>query len=350
MPRYRLRGYDSACREGNSRNGAAVLPSPRNRLTAISNNGRAIRRGRSCFLSLRRFNPMPSNPTITIEGEFPRDLEGELRLKLATLPLALREAFAYHRRRLPNCPAHKALALARADQDKGERRYPSSASRCIVYNPAIPTRAYGERAGTVRWIEQASDGLRLIGFADDIGRETYSRAFSHSGWYADNFQSELYRGVVYQLPAARRGDKGERERYVYGYADPNNDGAALLAFSIESDKLEAARAADRLAELAAEESREHQEAFQAGNRAAELAQERQELTAKVRALLRELASACDRLGDVPHIKLALRDSIRRALAAREKARRERERLRNDYADCRWKPELAVSFRDGEQSL
>lgn len=266
----------------------------------------------------------------------------------ARLPDTLQDAFAYHRTRFPKCRATKALALARADQDNGTRRWgPSSPS--IVYNPAIATPTYGERAGVVRWIENASDGLRLIGFADEIARETHWRMIDHSGWFADPDGCELFRGVVYQLPAARHGSKGERERYVYGYADPNNKGAALLAFSPVSDKMEAARFSDGFAERCAETERDYREAWQAGQRAAELAEERRELTAQVRALLRELASACDRLGDVPHIKTALRGAIRHALDAREKARQERQELRDSFEHSRDQT-LAAAFRDGEGAL
>jgi hypothetical protein len=57
-----------------------------------------------------------------------------------------------------------------------------------------------------------------------------------------------------------------RNRYVYGYADPNNEGAALLVFDVQTDSLEAARLADSFAEKAAEAEREYQSAWQAGNR------------------------------------------------------------------------------------
>lgn len=133
----------------------------------------------------------------------------------------------------------------------------------VEYNPASEMHGYKN----VRFVENVSKGLRFVGFADEIARSEGSRAIDHNGWYTDDvFQDETYRGVVYQLPSHGKGGTC----FVYGYADPNNDDCALLAFDVTGDKLEAAKQADRFAEIFAEHEREYQEAWHAGRRCDDL--------------------------------------------------------------------------------
>ena len=87
----------------------------------------------------------------------------------------------------------------------------------ISYGPAFDAHGYK----WVRFVENVSRGLRLVGFADEIAKAEGSwRSIQHTGWFTDDDQSEKYRGVVYQLPS-----RGE-PLYVYGYADTNNDDCA----------------------------------------------------------------------------------------------------------------------------
>ena len=103
--------------------------------------------------------------------------------------------------------------------------------KVIEYNRAFEAHGYRN----VRWVENVSRGLRLVGFADEIAsKEGHRRTIDHRGWFTDEDQcGEIYRGVVYQLPS--HGD--EKECYVYGYADPNNDDCALLCFDLTGDKM-----------------------------------------------------------------------------------------------------------------
>lgn len=123
--------------------------------------------------------------------------------------------------------------------------------RAIDYGPAHEAHGY-----KVRFVENVSRGLRKIGFADEILK------LRHQGWYADDdsgMMAGTYRGIVYQLPA-----RDGVPQYVYGYADPNNDDCALLSVETESDKKDAARYADQLAERFAEHERAFLCAWQAG--------------------------------------------------------------------------------------
>src|SRR3954468_7479533 len=91
----------------------------------------------------------------------------------ARLPESVRNGFAYQRARYAAVPAALALERARADSTP---RYGREA-RCIVYNPQHESN--GERRS--RWVENASDGLRRVGFADEIARAEHSRAIQHQG-------------------------------------------------------------------------------------------------------------------------------------------------------------------------
>lgn len=114
-------------------------------------------------------------------------------------------------------------------------------------HPALSPRMQGER-DHLRWVEKPKAyGLRLVGFADEIA------GLRHQGWYTDDeFQDETFRGVVYRM-TTRNGTP----RFAYGYADPNNKGAALLCFDPCDDEKDAACWADNLAEQWAEREREY---------------------------------------------------------------------------------------------
>lgn len=193
--------------------------------------------------------------------------------------------------------------------------------KAIEYNPVCaPMHGYKN----VRWVENVSRGLRLVGFADEIARAEHSRSIQHTGWFTDDYYSETYRGVVYQLPS-----RGE-PLYVYGYADPNNDDCALLSFDTEADKMEAARAADRFAEIFAEEQRECNEAFQAGRRCEDLADDVAKMRKEALAIGAEMRAARHTVTEAPTICATLRSKIKSLYRQIQKAREERDELISNF--------------------
>lgn len=121
-----------------------------------------------------------------------------------------------------------------------------------------------------RWHEAPRDVFRFIGKAADIIR------LRHNGWYLDgDCPDETTEGLVFMLP---------HNRFLAAGSDPNNEGSAYFEVDargnpeIYSDKEDAARGADRLAELYAEAEREHQLAAREELRAQEEREEADSLT------------------------------------------------------------------------
>ena len=168
----------------------------------------------------------------------------------------LRDSYLYHRS--IGFRAVDAFDRAHHDLVRGKVRYGRS-RHAVAYNPQFA--AYGERR--LRWIENAADGLRFVGYADELAR------LDHTGWYLDDCCGDTVRGAVWQLPG-RHG----APLYVPGYADPWNDGAACLSFDdLTDDKTTAALWADSIAERMAEAERDYQRAASAGFEFGELAEE-----------------------------------------------------------------------------
>ena len=217
-------------------------------------------------------------------------------------------AYKYHR----NCNllAHHALARARADVLAGTRRYTCQYAWRNKFNINQPHAAYGHKL--LRWIEAPADLWRFAGTSHDIAKaESYYYRDYPTGWYTRHDDcSETTSGVVYQLPA-----RNGIPQYIAGYSDPCNDGPAVLSFDETfEDKMEAARAANRLAELMAEGSREHDEAWQAGNRFADLGREVQELRRDLLATIREAKEAAKTLrGTFPALCETIQASIQETL-------------------------------------
>lgn len=248
------------------------------------------------------------------------------------------------RKGFANSPA-RCLEMARADLARAGH------SNFTFYAMSDGAGAPGERGG--RWIERPEAfGLRFVGFSDELrdgGRN------SHSGWflYPDGDPCEVARGCVYQLPA-RNGRPVYVEALRTGetlgrrteWRDMSEDGSALLFFgslhygdkggdeysrtSDCSDAVkDAARGADREAEIYAERERDYQEAWQAGSRCADLETEAKEGRADARGLVRELRqhlNAGGRLGErmCATLRGAIRSHIRDASRAAIKARELRE--------------------------
>lgn len=205
--------------------------------------------------------------------------------------------------------------------------------KVIEYNPVCePDRMHGYRG--VRWVENVSDGLRLVGYADEIARtEGRWRLIDHKGWYTDDDGSngQTLRGVVYQLPA-RRGQK--LAQYVYGYADPNNDDCALLCFEEPTGEvMRAALAADHFAERFAEAERAYDEAWQAGRRYEDLADQIKDTREQALKLGAEMRAA-KKLGvAAPTICAVLRVKIASLYEAIQKMRKERRELQSSFGRC-----------------
>lgn len=155
------------------------------------------------------------------------------------------------RKNHPKMSAKNALQFARlAEGSKygdpaicfwgGEGTYAIVPTECTHVNPYNPPI----EGTSIRWVEDTvRAGLRLSGYADKIVK------LNHTGWFEDDFSTVL-RGAVWQLPS-RKG----QGRFVYGYEDPENEGAAKINFEITDCPVEAAYAADRFAQRDAEENR-----------------------------------------------------------------------------------------------
>lgn len=195
--------------------------------------------------------------------------------------------------------------------------------KTIEYNQACDAHGYRN----VRWIENVSRGLRLVGFADEIARkEGCWRTIDHKGWYTDDDGAmETLRGVVYQLPS-----RGDGECYVYGYADPCNDDYALLSFDITVDKMEAARQADRFAKIFAEEQRDYNRAWQAGRRCDDIADEIKNMRTTALTLGEEMRKAKRANVEAPTICTTLRAEILHTYQQIQKLRKERAGLMDEY--------------------
>lgn len=229
----------------------------------------------------------------------------------------IKSAYRYHRQTRPTLSAKRALEYARDDARNGKKRYPSSTYYNSVVNPPW-------KSGPImlRWIERPeSIGLRLVGFADEI-----SRYIDYNGWYTSKFWDKTLRGIVFQWPS-RHGV----ERYVYGYADPDNEGAAALCFAVTDDKNDAAYSADSIAEYAAGEEREYQAASSARLQFDELASDISNTRKAALRLIAELKAKRRALCDAPAIIAALRSDIKHKLDSIREARERRATLENEFS-------------------
>lgn len=186
-------------------------------------------------------------------------------------PLAI--AFQQVRKGRPSWSATKAATEA--------RRIVAGKTEAPSHTNHVAGAAFKIGRDSVRWVENpAALGFRLVGFADEIGANSYrwSRpSIDHKGWFLeDDYSSELSRGVVFQVT----GRKG-RPRFVAGVADPFSDGPAMIALSTfqgdteesprdNSGAREAAISADHMAESYAETERDYRRAYAAGARFADL--------------------------------------------------------------------------------
>lgn len=238
-------------------------------------------------------------------------------------------------------------------------------SPCISYQPDATGAAArrGERLAHVSRPE--AFGLRLVGRVTPEshgGRDTWDTRES-CGWHTDP-HGDVFRdgtglcyGVVYQLPA-RKG----RARFVAGYEFGGTDGGPTLdlgnvyeSASAENcsyegarghdDARDAARAADSMAERAAEKEREYQTAWALGRIYEEAGEEIEAARRDALELLAERRKA-RALGDgFPAICATIRGQVRAALATIEAARETRRKaLQGDGGDS-----LSVYMGDDEKA-
>jgi hypothetical protein len=186
----------------------------------------------------------------------------------------------------------------------------------IIYNPEWTPEVSRDR---LRWIENASRGLRVTGPVHEVMREAgYIRGYSH-GYYCDSFQDSIAVGYVLQLPA-----RDGAAQYVPAIADPYNPDCYVVDFhSITDDKTEAARDADSMAEHYAEREREVQAKDMAEHEAEELREEIAQLRSRHSAAVRELRSLPPGLAQTPLLCSMLRESL---ASMRRDVRKARERI------------------------
>jgi hypothetical protein len=168
----------------------------------------------------------------------------------------------------------------------------------IEYNPEWTPEGSRER---YRWVENVSKGLRFIGASHDI------LDLRHRGWFLDNdFQDESVHGVVYQMPA-----RDGQPQYVPGVSDPHKDDCAVLDFhSLTSDKRDAARWADQMAERYAEDERTWREKQAIEDRKEQIAEEMKTLYTEFRRVSREIREANGNVRLVPVVKELVRERWR----------------------------------------
>lgn len=173
------------------------------------------------------------------------------------------------------------------------RKYPYRST--TADNGPIPPKGWGlESSWTMRRDDPAHprQSPRLyfgngIGGADDTpfrnkqwADEVDGVRIDHTGWYADDEGNSQWRGVVVQIPG-----KGGATRFLAGaiWGEPTRkdfgDGGGFIECGrgdVYGDAADAARAADSLAEYAAQDEREYREKEDAAEREAEAEAEREE--------------------------------------------------------------------------
>lgn len=157
--------------------------------------------------------------------------------------------------------------------------------------------------------------MRRVGFADQFA------GIQHNGWYLeDDYSDELARGVIFQLPA----HKG-KTRYLSAIADPFNDGPVILSLELFDDKDDAARNADELARIYAENERDYRRAWNAGAHFSYLGEQIANIRRATLILLRARHTNPPLGADN-----AILFQVRRALRDICDARKERTELQDNY--------------------
>lgn len=173
------------------------------------------------------------------------------------------------------------------------------------------------------------DNFRVVGDGEEISRQEHSRAVDNHGWYMDSFQDDVAVPVVVQIPARNR-----EPQYIPGIRFTGQDGYIVypLARDRETDKLEAARAADHYAEQYAEEAREDNAKYQAEQDIEDLKEQIEDAKTKIIALFTEFRKA-RKLGvasEFPTLCATIRQQIRSERHSIDKARKRIDTLTDNY--------------------
>jgi hypothetical protein len=252
----------------------------------------------------------------------------------------LQRAYLWHRRADESNlrrNARLALDFARRDVAAGTRRYPPPDAGCA-------------HAGT--W--QRPEDMKRYATARD--RAYYSDAFPfpeepnsdrikverwrdlEDGWYTDPDVGETMRGHVLRLRTP------EGLRFVPGVSDSGSDGVTCYPLDWHETAEDAARAADRYAEISAEAEREYREAWRFGERAANLKTEAAAIRGGIIATVSDLRAARRAVGtDAPEsVRGILADSGAAMARLCAKVRAEVQRELNSLYDLRTRRDALVS--------
>lgn len=162
-----------------------------------------------------------------------------------------------------------------------EMYLPGKKKRHIRYGPEYVPE--GHPFEKWRWVENLSDGLRVMGPVHEINVPGQDQsAIRHTGWFTsdEGYLDELCYGVVVRLPA-----RDGVSRFVPGFRMPyeDNDCAVLDFHSVTEDLRQACRNADTMAEWVAEEAREDSRKYRLELDIAESQQRLLELRRQIRA-------------------------------------------------------------------
>lgn len=292
------------------------------------------------------------------------------------IPLAAREALAKARGIIATLPAleeQEAAARAALKEVKARdgRRYAPGmeeataalakaraalqSGRAWKYAGPIWRRGY---CGTWQkerghfYAEDAKGLFRNVEKAAEVGGRYDRIRGIATGYYCDPWQESLCVAYVVQLPS-RKG----RARFAPGYQFEDSESGLTVDLSRlfegeegDSDqentgaRKEAARAADQLAERAAEQEQDYQTAWAAGARFADLKAEEEEARAEALAILKERRKArgLDPSG-FPALCAALRGQVAALCRQIAKSRKARAKLAEGQAE-------ELYFWNGEERL
>lgn len=202
-----------------------------------------------------------------------------------------------------NATEYKALQLKRA----------KARDATIRYNPRFKLAGWGP--DTLRWIEHASDGLRVH---KAPGRE--------HGWYVDSTCDDATEPRVLQLPAARDGTL----RYMAACTDPWNPDCYLTDCDLTDNLKQCAYWAQRLAERYAETCREDDAKFQAEQQVETAKETICGLREQHTRLVEELRRSRELAPEVPLIVNAARRTLHELRDEVRKAHKRIKELNSNY--------------------
>lgn len=178
----------------------------------------------------------------------------------------------------------------------------------ITYNPEWrPEWSPKWSRDRYRWVENASRGLRVAGYVDEITPPDWAGRrpmVDHKGWFLDDEIldcREIARGVVLRLPHGR---------LVPAVEDPNNPDCYIVCFGdATEDMRDVIRRADNMAKRYAEAERDYRTRDRAEMALSDTRERIGQARAEVHALAREMRELRDLRTDAPNICAVLRQRI-----------------------------------------